>query len=75
MCPFPSSANPTDFGTLASSAHTIVIGVKGPVLSSEFCERDAGEAGSELEPEEVTFELDPGEATWELGPRDVASEF
>ena len=69
MCPCPSTANSTDFGTLASSAHAIVIGVKGPVLSSEFCERDAGEAGSELEPEEVTFELEPGEATCELGLR------
>ena len=73
MCSFPSTANPTDFGTLASSPHAIVIGVKGPVSSSETCERDADEVG--LEPGEVTFELEPGEAASELGLGDVASEF
>ena len=72
MCPSPSTTNSTHFGTLASSAHAIIVGVKGPV-SSEFCERDVGE--SELEPEEVTFELEPGEAASELCLGNIASEF
>jgi hypothetical protein len=37
------------------------------VPSSEFCERDAGEVGSVLEPGEVTFDFGPGEAASELG--------